>query len=208
MRGANPLLPILLLALLALPRPATAKEKPSDDPDDPGEEEDEGDDHGEEEGEHGDDGDDGGHAGGAHHHRFLVGAKGGGVWLKSAHHEAGLAGGGVFAEVSVVHGWLEIELGAKLLTAKDEGVHVPIDLLIKKPFSVPNATLYLGIGPALDIVSHHDETHAYFGIAGAIGVYLWVKDPFGIVLELNEALVFKEEVTNALGGSAGVVFGF
>ena len=113
----------------------------------------------------------------------------------------------MFGEVSVVHGWLEIELGAKLLTSAHGGTHVPIDLLIKKPFTAGPATIYLGIGPALNVVSHDHETHAYFGVAGVIGTYLWLTPHFGLNMELLEAVVFEHEITNELGGAFGVVFG-
>ncbi len=192
------LLTLMMTALLAWP--AAAKDKPTGD-----------DEHGDDDG-HGEDGDDGhgdGHDdhGGGHHHRLLFGAKGAAAWAASGHGNTALYGGGVFGEVSVVHGWLEIELGAKLLTAKGGGLHVPIDLLIKKPFATDKATFFLGIGPALTVVSHHHETHAYFGIAGVAGVYLWLAPSFGILLEANDSVVFEDEVVNELGGAVGVVFG-
>ncbi len=205
------LAPIPLLVLLLAALPAAAEDKTagggSGDGGEDESDEEQGD-HDEEQGDHDEgEGDHGAHGGGVHH-RFLVGAKGAGAWAKGEHTDTGLFGGGVFAEVSLVHGWLEVELGAKLLTSKAGGFHVPVDLLVKKPFHADRATVFLGIGPALNIVSHHHETHAYFGIAGVIGVYLWVKDPFGLVFEITEAVVFEEHVTNELGGTAGVVFGF
>jgi hypothetical protein len=56
-------------------------------------------------------------------------------------------GANVMVEWDAIENWLELEVGASILTA-DGGVQVPIALLIKKPFKLtPWAEFMIGVGP-------------------------------------------------------------
>jgi hypothetical protein len=105
---------------------------------------------------------------------FAIGVKG--AYLASFHH--GVAshhgGGGAFVEWGAIHGWLELELCAKVFHDGESSTLMPIELLAKKPFHLTRTVHpYVGLGPAL-VLAFHGDTAAHGGLTGALGTYFWL----------------------------------
>lgn len=108
----------------------------------------------------------------------------------------------VFYEREIIAEWLELELNVGMVSAH-EGLRVPIDLLAKKPFHVAKrATLYVGIGPSLELFT--DGQPPLGGVTGGLGSYLWLTRNFGIDVEIDYTAHFllpgiEHVVTAGLG---------
>ncbi|MEZ4383643.1 MAG: hypothetical protein R3A79_20090 [Nannocystaceae bacterium] len=108
----------------------------------------------------------------------------------------------VFYEREVVAEWLELELNVGMVSSH-EGVRVPIDLLLKKPFhAAKRATFYVGVGPSLELFT--DGQPPLGGITGGLGSYLWFTHNFGVDLEVDYTAHFllpglEHVVTAGLG---------
>jgi len=71
-------------------------------------------------------------------------------------------GANLMVEWDAIESWLELEVGASVLTASG-GVAVPVDLLVKKPFTLaPWAEFTVGLGPEVVRVTGVKQG-TYFG---------------------------------------------
>ena len=118
-------------------------------------------------------------------------------------------GGNVMVEWDVIENWLELEVGASVLSA-DGGVEMPVDLLVKKPFRLTRwAEFMVGIGPEIDVVSNPTTKATYVGGALALDFMFW---PWGrnagLWVEPEYDLVFREGLSHGLGTTGGVLFGW
>jgi hypothetical protein len=108
----------------------------------------------------------------------------------------------VFYEREIIAEWLELELNVGMVSSH-EGLRVPIDLLAKKPFhAAKRATLYIGIGPSLELFT--DGQPPLGGVTGGLGSYLWFTHNFGVDLEIDYTAHFllpgiEHVVTAGLG---------
>lgn len=122
----------------------------------------------------------------------------------------GIAGGGIFAEYTVVPNWLAIELDVRLLAAHEGtefGGELPIDLLLKKPFELSEMLeAYIGIGATVVPNLHGGDHNA--GIASVVGGYYWLSDHFALNAELDYNLLLAAPVVvQEVGASIGVALG-
>ncbi|MCA9658300.1 MAG: hypothetical protein KC486_08145 [Myxococcales bacterium] len=108
----------------------------------------------------------------------------------------------VFYERELIAEWLELELNVGMVSSH-EGLRVPIDLLAKKPFHLAKrATLYLGVGPSLELFT--DGQPPLGGVTGGLGSYLWFTRSFGVDVEIDYTAHFllpgiEHVVTAGLG---------
>lgn len=113
------------------------------------------------------------------------------------------AGAGVFGESTLIHGWLELELSASIVSIKDETI-VPVDVLLKKPFHFGKIFCpYFSLGPTVSFVFEEDETTPYFGVAAVVGTYLWFNDSFGLDLEIDYAVLDEGELVQEITFAGG-----
>jgi hypothetical protein len=115
-------------------------------------------------------------------------------------------GGNAFVEWNAVPKWLELELGASVLTA-DSGVSIPIELLFKKPFRLaPGIEFMPGIGPEVVHVTG-PSGGTYFGGTIGLDFMFWPTQRVGLWVEPSYDFVVHDGVSHALGGTGGVIFG-
>jgi hypothetical protein len=144
---------------------------------------------------------------GAVEHTIVVGAGGAGeveLGDGSVH-----AGGSVMVEWDAVEDWLELEVGASVLSAGG-GFELPVDLLVKKPFRLaPRAELMIGLGPELVTVSDRTARATYLGGELALDFMFW---PWGrrvgLWVEPEYDLVFRDGTASGLGSTGGVLLGW
>jgi hypothetical protein len=121
-----------------------------------------------------------------------------------------LYGAGAFYEMTVIHHWLDFEIAAHVLSASD-AIEVPIDILLKKPISLgPKAHGYFGVGPTfIPVIGTGDNTERRvdFGIAAALGAYIWFSTRVGLSVSANYNLVWNPSPVHEFGGKLGVIFG-
>ncbi len=138
-------------------------------------------------------------------HHFFAGLKGSylaGFAHGELHHQGG---GGLFFEASVIHHWLELELGARIMT-DGHGALLPLDLLAKMPFHLSDTIHpFLGIGPT---VIFNFDGDLFFGGVLAGGSYFWFAHSWALVVEANYNLIYEHGVVNELGLNAGIVYGW
>ncbi|MEM9070534.1 MAG: hypothetical protein AAGE52_18660 [Myxococcota bacterium] len=139
--------------------------------------------------------------------RVLLGIKGSYASVHEGEREQG-GGAGIFAETTLIHGWLELELSAQLLRIGGEAWEVPIDLLLKKPFCFGDfIQAYVGIGPAVAVVVAESERETLVGGLIAVGAYLWVTPRFGWDVEVNYAVFGRaQEPVHDITVSVGPAF--
>ena len=115
---------------------------------------------------------------------------------------------GAIYERTLVPSWLELEYSLNLLVAPD-GPHLPIDVVLKKPFHVSHIVdPYIGLGPSLTIGLGEEKFAAPGGIASA-GVYLWARERMGVMLEVDYAVVYElGDIVHEAEGTAGAVLRF
>jgi len=117
-------------------------------------------------------------------------------------------GTSVMVEWDAIEKWLELEVGASVLTA-DHGVEVPIDLLVKKPFRLaPWAEFMVGVGPELVQITGPDGG-TFFGGELALDFMFW---PWGrrvgLWVEPAYDLVFHGGASSGVGGMGGMLLGW
>ncbi len=142
------------------------------------------------------------------HSAWLVGLKG--VYVRAFNsHERALDGGGVavFAETTIIPGWLETELNVAVVDFEEGAAVVPDDLLFKKPFHIGSFCPYVGVGPSMTIVLEAGG-EVLFGFVAAVGAYVWLHDHVGIDVELDYGLVAEDGVEHELTVAAGPTLRF
>lgn len=117
-------------------------------------------------------------------------------------------GANVMIEWDAIENWLELEVGASVLAASG-GVEVPIDLLVKKPFTLARwAELMVGVGPEVAQVTGVDKG-TYFGGELALDLMFW---PWGrrvgLWVEPEYDALFHDGVSSGIGSTGGVLFGW
>lgn len=117
-------------------------------------------------------------------------------------------GANLMVEWDAIENWLELEVGASVISA-DRGVEVPIDLLVKKPFTLARwAEFMVGIGPEVVQVTGTNKG-TYFGGEVALDFMFW---PWGrrvgLWIEPEYDLIFHNGATNGLGSTGGVLLGW
>jgi hypothetical protein len=118
-------------------------------------------------------------------------------------------GANLMVEWDAIENWLELEIGASILSAS-RGVDVPIGLLVKKPFKLaPWAELMVGVGPEVVLVSNPTTKATYFGAEGALDFMFW---PWGrrvgLWVEPEYDLIFHDGASSGIGSSGGLLFGW
>jgi hypothetical protein len=141
------------------------------------------------------------------HHTIIVGV-GGATELELADRSLH-PGANLMVEWDAIENWLELEIGASVLSA-NRGVEAPIDLLIKKPFKLaPWAEFMVGVGPEVVLVSNPTTKATYFGGEVALDFMFW---PWGrrvgLWVEPEYDLVFDQRGSSGIGATGGVLFGW
>jgi hypothetical protein len=118
-------------------------------------------------------------------------------------------GANLMVEWDAIGDWLELEVGASLLSANG-GVEVPIDLLIKKPFRLARwAEFMVGIGPEVVRVTGGADRGTYLGGELALDFMFW---PWGrrvgLWVEPDYDLVFHDGPSSGIGATGGVLLGW
>lgn len=140
-----------------------------------------------------------------HHH--VVGLKGSylaGFSHGEVHH---LGGGGVFLETSVIHHWLELELGVRGL-ANAHDLAFPIDVLLKLPFYASDAVHpFIGAGPTI-VLGFEEGVGTSFHAGGAftVGSYFWPWSWGGFVVEGNYNLISHDGLVHEVGPNLGFAY--
>lgn len=126
---------------------------------------------------------------------LLAGAKGIGLFERvdrqSADDETRFGGGGgAYVEVSLVPGWLEVELGLMATRTGDETV-VTFEPFLKKNLHLDaHVDMYLGVGPVLGVVTMPEGARGLYGGSLVVGSYVWFADWIGIDVDLTATLAF------------------
>jgi hypothetical protein len=138
-------------------------------------------------------------------HKVIVGV-GGAMELELA--DGSLHPGvNVMIEWDALENWLELELGASVLTA-ERGVEVPIDLLVKKPFKLGRwAELMIGVGPEVVRFTGANKG-TYFGGEVAFDFMFWPSHRFGLWVEPTYDFLFQGGVSHGLGSTGGLLIGW
>jgi len=118
-------------------------------------------------------------------------------------------GANLMVEWDVIENWLELEVGASLLSA-DGGIEAPIDLLAKKPFHLTRwAEFMIGVGPEIVPVSNPMTKTTYFGGEVALDFMFW---PWGrrvgLWVEPEYDAIFHNGVSSGIGSTGGILFGW
>jgi hypothetical protein len=117
------------------------------------------------------------------------------------------AGTNVMVEWDAIEDWLELELGASVLSAS-RGIEVPVDLLFKKPFRLARwAEVMVGVGPEVVRVTGSDRG-TYFGAEAALDFMFWPSRGFGLWVEPSYDFVLHSGVSHGLGGTGGLLIGW
>ncbi|MCB9558606.1 MAG: hypothetical protein H6707_20990 [Deltaproteobacteria bacterium] len=146
------------------------------------------------------------HAAGMHH---IAGVKAIGLAAGGSGVEThSFWGAGLFYELVAIPHWLEVELAASALF-RAHITRIPIDLLFKKPFALShNTELFVGAGPAYDLVIHDGNTHSAFSLMASVGAYYWLTERTGIVAEIDYAYVFSGDGEHVFEGAIGLMMRF
>ncbi len=129
------------------------------------------------------------------HWNNLLGAKA--IGVAALPHEQppnieGQAGVGLLYERTLVRGWLELELSTNALVVEGgRGAHLPIDVLLKKPFHVGHRIdPYIGAGAAVTF-GLGEERFVGAGAVATVGTYFWVHPRVGLLAEIDYAAVVE-----------------
>ncbi len=118
-------------------------------------------------------------------------------------------GANVMVEWDAIENWLEVEVGASVLSA-DGGVEVPLDLLVKKPFRLARyAEFMIAVGPEMVPVLNTMTKATYFGGEIALDFMFW---PWGrrvgLWVEPEYDFISRDGVSHGLGSTGGVLLGW
>jgi hypothetical protein len=119
-------------------------------------------------------------------------------------------GGNVMVEWDAIDNWLELEVGASLLSASG-GIEAPVDLLVKKPFRLtPWVEFMVGIGPEMVIVSNPMTKTTSFGGEVALDFMFWPwGHRVGLWVEPEYDLTFPSGgPSSSVGATGGVLLGW
>lgn len=101
-------------------------------------------------------------------------------------------GFGFFYERTLVPKWLELEFSANFLGTRT-GPHIPLDLVLKKPFHVSHRfDPYVGVGAAVTF-GLGEERFVAPGIVGSVGWYTWINERWGWLVEFDYAASAEPE---------------
>jgi hypothetical protein len=145
--------------------------------------------------------------------------------LRKGEEPGGVLGFGGLVEFSVVHGELELELSTRALF-EETAVHLPVELLLKKPWDVKKVRFFVGVGPAVVFGFHvEEEEHqgagalddeavhvgaeppaVHFGFASVAGLTWKFRPRIGLTVEMNYNILIEGGATHELGVSTGLVF--
>ena len=131
--------------------------------------------------------------------------------IPSEHEGAQRLGVGLFAEVSLVPHWLELELATRLMAGPGV-VELPVELLAKLPFALAKTwTVYLGAGPVLvpAFVSEAGESaaHVHVGVSAVLQSYWWFAPQAAAIVELGYGGIAESHFAHELTGSVGFAYG-
>lgn len=152
---------------------------------------------------------------GEHENHFFAGVNGVALGVFKSEKTKFAGGAGGFFEFTAIEHWLEIEAAVHYVNAG--GLHeVPIDVLLKMPFHVNKwFHPYVGLGGVVVPVIAPDTgtgtsgVAVEGGIASVVGSYFWFSKHVGWSLDINYNLLFGAEgLTNEVGGTTGIVFGW
>ena len=117
-------------------------------------------------------------------------------------------GFGLLYERTLVPMQLQGELSAHVLSTP-LGLHVPIDLVLKKPFHVSHTfEPYLGLGGVLTVALGRERFVAPGAIASA-GLFFWLRENFGFLVEADYAIVREpSQWRHEVEGTAGPTWRF
>jgi hypothetical protein len=140
-------------------------------------------------------------------HTVIVG--GGGAIERDLAERSTHAGANAFLEYEAIEGWLELELGISLL-AIPGGTELPIDLLVKKPFSLTrHLELMIGVGPQIVRVFHPSEGGTFLGVEFALDFMYWPTRRVGLWMQPAYGFVFRGSGgSSSLGTTAGIIVGW
>jgi hypothetical protein len=117
-------------------------------------------------------------------------------------------GANIFVEYEAIEKWLELELGASVLSAEG-GVDVPIDLLLKKPFRLSRGVEFMvGVGPEIVNIRGTGKGGTFGGIEFALDFMFWPSQRVGLWLEPSYDIVFRSGTSHGVGSTGGVIFGW
>jgi hypothetical protein len=119
------------------------------------------------------------------------------------------SGGNLMVEWDAIENWLELEVGASVLSA-ERGVEVPVDLLVKKPFRLTRwAEFMVAVGPEVVAVSNPTTKATYFGGEVALDFMFWPwGHHVGLWVEPEYDFIFHDGVSHDLGSTGGVLLGW
>jgi len=147
-------------------------------------------------------------SGDAIEHTIIVGVGGAAEWelADGALHP----GANLMVEWDAIEDWLELEVGASILSV-DGGAELPIDLLFKKPFRVARwAEFMVGIGPEVVPVWNARTNATYFGGEVALDFMFWPwGQRVGLWIEPEFDLTFPDgRASSGIGSTGGLLFGW
>lgn len=112
-------------------------------------------------------------------------------------------GVGLLYERTLVEMHLQAEVSAHLVSTP-LGPHVPIDLVLKKPFHVSHRfEPYLGLGAVVTLALGRERFVAP-GAIGSAGLFFWLRENFGLMVEGDYAIVrepahWRQEIEGTTG---------
>ncbi len=100
---------------------------------------------------------------------------------------------GFIAERPIGHRGV-VEIAVQGLVGRP-GFSVPVDLLLKRVWSVQRTTLTAGGGPSLTGLWREGETHIFPGVLGSFGGSVWIgpEESWGILAEVDAGGSFERE---------------
>jgi hypothetical protein len=118
------------------------------------------------------------------------------------------SGGNVMVEWEAIENWLELEVGASVLTA-DQGATVPVDLLVKKPFRLCRlAEFMVGVGPEV-VRNTGANGGTYLGGEMALDFMFWPWGRrIGLWVEPEYDLIIHDRPSGGIGTTGGVLLGW
>ena len=107
----------------------------------------------------------------------------------------------------LIPGWLEAELSV-LFAPGGEGLTLPIDLVVKKPFEFSSSVEgFVGLGLATEWFEDGESETAY-GMSTQLGAYYWTSSNFGLVFEGEYNLLLHPETAHEFVLESGAAFRF